>query len=100
MALFMMNSTPKYTGSMPALSTTGISTGVRISTVGVKSSAVPTMTISTIIISISSVLLPMKGSSIRVTSPGMSATVMSRALTMAAATEEHHDRGGLGRPRA
>ena len=46
---------------MPAFLTTGISTGVRISIVGVKSSAVPTITTITIITNISSVLLPMKG---------------------------------------
>ena len=86
MALFMMNSTPKYTGSMPALSTTGISTGVRINTVGVKSSAVPTTTISAIMMNISSILLPIKGASMPATSVGMFATVISQALTMAAAT--------------
>ena len=42
MALLMMKSTPKYTGSMPAALTTGISTGVRIRMVGVMSMAVPT----------------------------------------------------------
>ncbi len=86
MALFMMNITPKYTGSMPALSTTGISTGVRISTVGVKSSAVPTITTMTIITAISRILLSMKGLSMFATSVGMLATVISQALTIAAAT--------------
>ena len=55
MALFIMNSTPKYTGSMPALITTGINTGVRIKTVGTKSKAVPTTMISNIMTSISSI---------------------------------------------
>ena len=71
---------------MPALSTSGINTGVRISTVGVKSSAVPTTITSAIMMTISSILLPMKGSIILATSVGMLATVISQALTMAAAT--------------
>ena len=53
---------------------------------GVKSSAVPTSTISTMITNISRILLPMKGDSKLVTSVGMLATVMSQALTMAADT--------------
>ncbi|MCY1377586.1 hypothetical protein D9M69_651690 [compost metagenome] len=48
-------------GSMPACLTTGISTGVRIRTVGMKSSAVPTTTTNAIIMNISRILLSMNG---------------------------------------
>ncbi|MCY1559318.1 hypothetical protein D9M68_963420 [compost metagenome] len=85
MALFMMNSTPKYTGSMPACMTTGISTGVRIISVGAKSSAVPTITTMTMITNISRILLPMKGSSMAATWLGTSEVVISQAETSAAA---------------
>jgi len=54
--------------------------------VGVKSSAVPITTTSTIMMNMSSVLLSRNGSSSLTTSPGMLATVISHALTMAAAT--------------
>ena len=84
-ALFMMNSTPKYTGSMPACLTMGISTGVRIISVGAKSSAVPTTTTSAMITNISSVLLPMKGVSIAATWLGTSDVVISQPETSAAA---------------
>ena len=63
MALLMMNRTPKYTGSMPAVLMIGIRIGVRMRIVGVMSSAVPTMTTMTMIANISRVLLPMKGCS-------------------------------------
>ena len=86
MALFMMNSTPKYTGSMPAALTTGISTGVMIRIVGVMSIAVPTAMTSSMMAISSSVWLPMKGSSSEIICAGMSATVISQAETMAAAT--------------
>ena len=71
---------------MPALSTTGMRTGVRIKTVGVKSSAVPTITIRTIMTNINRILLSMKGDNILATSVGILATVINQALTMAAAT--------------
>src|SRR5262252_6992477 len=86
MELLMMNRTPKYTGSMPAATTTGINTGVRISTVGTKSSAVPTTSTSAMIASISSVLSAMNGCTSLITSPGKSATVISQEATMEAAT--------------
>ena len=86
MALFMMNSTPKYTGSMPAALTTGISTGVMIRMVGVMSIAVPTAITSTMMAMSSSVGLSMKGCSIATISAGICATVISQAETMAAAT--------------
>ena len=50
------------------------------------SSAVPTITTSTMMAAISRILLPMNGSSSAVTLPGRSATVMSQADTSAAAT--------------
>jgi hypothetical protein len=71
---------------MPAALTTGISTGVRIRMVGVMSMAVPTMTTSSMIMSIISIWLSMKGLSSLMTSPGMSAMAMSQAETSAAAT--------------
>jgi hypothetical protein len=83
--LLMMNSTPKYTGSMPAAFTMGMSTGVRIRMVGVMSIAVPTTITSSMIAIISRIWLPMKGCSRPTTFEGRSATVMSHALTMAAA---------------
>src|SRR5712691_11646500 len=86
MALLMMNSTPKYTGSMPAALTTGISTGVRMRIVGVMSIAVPTAITSTMIAIISSVWLPMKGWSSAIICWGIWATVMSQDETSAAAT--------------
>src|SRR5207245_11303812 len=86
MAVVMMNSTPKYTGSMPAALTTGISTGVRIRMVGVMSIAVPTAITSTMIAIISSIGLPMKGWSSAIISCGICATVMSQDETSAAAT--------------
>ena len=46
---------------MPACRTNGIRTGVRIKTVGAKSSAVPTTKTSNISIAINSILLSMKG---------------------------------------
>ena len=72
---------------MPALMTKGMSTGVKINTVGVKSSAVPTTTTKIMRTTISNVLLPMSGSIMRATSAGMLATVINHALTMAAATK-------------
>jgi hypothetical protein len=60
-ALLMMNSTPKYTGSMPACLMIGIRIGVSIRIVGAMSSAVPTMTTRIMIASISSIWLPMNG---------------------------------------
>jgi len=53
--------------------------------VGVMSIAVPTTITSTMMAVISRILLPMKGSSRPTTLEGRSATVMSQALTMAAA---------------
>ena len=86
MALFMMKSTPKYTGSMPAALTTGISTGVMIRIVGVMSIAVPTAMTSSMIAISSSVGLSMKGCSRPTSSAGICATVISQAETIAAAT--------------
>ena len=54
--------------------------------VGVMSIAVPTTITSSMIITISSMGLPIKGSSSVTTLPGRSATVMSQADTSAAAT--------------
>src|SRR5437879_11212295 len=86
MALLMTNSTPKYTGSMPAALTTGISTGVRIRMVGVMSIAVPTAITSTMIAIISSIWLPTKGPSSAIICQGIWATVTSQDETNAAAT--------------
>ncbi|MNI60443.1 hypothetical protein D3C73_1156590 [compost metagenome] len=83
--LLMMNITPKYTGSISAARTTGISTGVRIKMVGVMSMAVPTTMTSTMMAAISRILLSMNGCSISTMLAGSSATVISQALTMAAA---------------
>src|SRR4051812_49240966 len=71
---------------MPAALTTGISTGVRIRMVGVMSIAVPTTITSTMMATISSVLLSITGRRSSTTLLGMSATVMSQAETIAAAT--------------
>ncbi len=57
-----------------------------ISTVGIRSSAVPTMITRTMITNISRILLSMKGSSSCVTCAGMLAMVMSQADTSAQAT--------------
>ncbi len=70
---------------MPAAATTGMSTGVRIRMVGVMSMAVPTTITSTMMASISRILLSITGWSSAMTLEGRSATVMSQALTMAAA---------------
>ena len=72
---------------MPACLSTGINTGVMISTVGVKSSAVPT--ISTMIISakVSSILLPISGCTRSASCCGMFAVVISHAETPAADTK-------------
>src|SRR5436305_9048659 len=85
-ALLMMNSTPKYTGSMPAVLTIGIRIGVRMRIVGVMSSAVPTMTTMTMIANIRRVLLPMKGLSRSTIWAEISDTVISQDDTSAAAT--------------
>ena len=53
--------------------------------VGVMSMAVPTAITSTMMAAISNILLSMKGCSSPTTLDGRSATVMSQALTMAAA---------------
>src|SRR4030095_6044041 len=71
---------------MPAAFTIGISTGVRIRMVGVMSIAVPTIITSTMIAISSSVWLPMKGCSSAIILLGRSATVISQAETIAAAT--------------
>jgi hypothetical protein len=63
--------------------------------VGAKSSAVPTTTIS-IIITISSVLLPMKGAISATTCAGMLATVISQAHHRCRHQEHHHGRGLAG----
>src|SRR3954462_101746 len=86
MALLMMNSTPKYTGSMPAVLMIGIRIGVRIRIVGVMSSAVPTMTTMIMIANINSVLLPMKGFNRSTICAEISDTVISHDDTSAAAT--------------
>src|SRR3954453_7415427 len=86
MALLMMNSTPKKTGSMPATLMIGIRIGVRIRIVGVMSSAVPTMTTMTMIANISSVWLPMNGLSRSTIWVEISDTVISQDDTSAAAT--------------
>src|SRR3954467_4246328 len=85
-ALLMMNSTPKYTGSMPAVLMIGIRIGVRMRMVGVISSAVPTITTTIMIANIRSVLLPMKGFSKSTTWVEISDTVISQDDTSAAAT--------------
>src|SRR5205085_9386839 len=85
-ALLMMNRTPKYTGSIPAVLMIGIRIGVRIRIVGVISSAVPTITTTTMIANINSVLLPMKGLSKSTTCAEISETVISQDDTNAAAT--------------
>src|SRR3954471_9779 len=85
-ALLMMNNTPKYTGSMRAVLMIGIRIGVRIRMVGVMSSAVPTITTTTMIANISSVLLPMKGCSRLTICADISETVISQDDTSAAAT--------------
>ena len=71
---------------MPASLTSGISTGVRISTVGARSSGIATANTSSISTAISSSLLCMNGCIIAVTWPGISAMVMSQATTIDAAT--------------
>src|ERR1700710_1697039 len=86
MALLMMNNTPKYTGSIPAVLMIGIRIGVRIRIVGVMSSAVPTMTTMIMIANIKSVLLPMKGFSRSTIWAEISDTVISQDDTSAAAT--------------
>src|SRR4051794_18331973 len=86
MALLMMNNTPKYTGSMPAVLMIGIRMGVRIRIVGVMSSAVPTITTTTMMANINNVLLPMKGFSKSTTWAEISDTVISQDDTRAAAT--------------
>src|SRR5436305_13990052 len=85
-ALLMMNSTPKYTGSMPAVLMIGIRIGVRMRIVGVMSSAVPTITTTTMMANINSVLLPMNGLSRSTTWVEISETVISQDDTSAAAT--------------
>src|SRR3954468_20830381 len=86
MALLMMNNTPKYTGSIPAVLTIGIRIGVRMRIVGVMSSAVPTMTTTIMITNINNVLLPMNGFSRSTTWVEISDTVISQDDTSAAAT--------------
>src|SRR5436305_12973401 len=71
---------------MPAVLMIGIRIGVRMSIVGVMSSAVPTMTTTTMIANISSVLLPMKGFRRSTTWVEISDTVISQDDTSAAAT--------------
>ena len=61
------------------------------------SMAVPTIITSTMIITISMMGLLRNGSSMPTTLPGKSATVMSQAETMAAATRNITTAGGLGR---
>ena len=63
-----------------------MSTGVMIRIVGVMSSAVPTSMTSTIRMKVSSILLPMNGSTIWASCPGISAAVISQADTPAAET--------------
>ena len=52
-APFSTNISPKYTGSMPALTAIGSMTGAKMRIVGVRSSAVPISTSTTIITAIS-----------------------------------------------
>src|SRR3954452_15144921 len=85
-ALLMMNSTPKYTGSMPAVLMIGIRIGARMRIVGVMSSAVPTITTTPMMANINSVLLPMKGFSRSTTWVAISETVINQDDTSAAAT--------------
>lgn len=84
--LFTMNSTPKYTGSMPACLMTGIKMGVSTRMVGVMSIAVPTITTSSMMASSSKVGLSMRGLSNSTTASATSDTVISQAETSAAAT--------------
>ena len=49
----MMNTTPKYTGSMSAALTMGMNTGVKINTMGMKSSTMPAKNTTTIMAVIS-----------------------------------------------
>ena len=72
----MMKITPKYTGSMPASKTMGMNTGVKISTIGMKSSTMPLRKITTIIATSSRVWLPPNTSSQPPICSGISATVI------------------------
>src|SRR5882724_3088701 len=71
---------------MPAVLMMGIRIGVRMRIVGVISSAVPTITTTTMIANIRTVLLPMKGFSRSTTWFEISDTVISQDDTSAAAT--------------
>ena len=85
--VFRINSTPKYTGSIPASSINGINTGVKIKTVGVKSITIPITNTANITTSNKTVGLPSKGSSNSVNMAGNSATVINQPVTLAAATK-------------
>lgn len=88
MALLMMNGTAKPRNRVNASGLHhGVSTGVRMRMVGM-SIAVPTIITSRMMAISGSVWLPMKGSSMPMILLGRSATVMSQADTMAAATRK------------
>src|SRR3990167_566057 len=86
MAQVITNSTPKYTGSMPAASATGSITGTRIRMIGDISIAMPTAMMMATISSISRRGLSISGSSRPMISAGRSATVITQAATSAEAT--------------
>ena len=76
MAPLRMNIRPKYTGSMPALTAMGSITGAKIRMVGVRSSAVPISTSTTIITAISRRGFSTSGPSQPPSTPGRSARVI------------------------
>ncbi len=85
MTVTIINTTPKYAGSMPAVLIAGKRTGVRIIMVGVTSMEVPTSSTSRQMTSISSVGLERNGESSVVTVAGIFATVIIHEDTIAAA---------------
>ena len=80
-----INTSPKYTGSIPAAVTAGNKTGVRIIMVGVTSMDVPTRRTITQMISINKIGCAINGARIPVTIDGIFATVISQEETIAAA---------------
>ena len=80
-----MNTTPKYTTSMPAALTAGSRTGVNIIIVGVTSIDVPTSRTIPAITNIRRVGWAINGARIPVTIDGIFPTVISQEDTMAAA---------------
>lgn len=74
--LMMMKITPKYTGSMPASSTMGMNTGVKINTMGMESSTMPLRKTTPIMATSSSRGLPPNTCSQPPICSGMQATVI------------------------